>query len=283
MQRDSHESIPMEKQERDNVYTLFCTYFDDESIKKLLNDTAKRNPKGIIAYASMWDAVANYIHAGNAKVCDMNLTAIYAEAESMTERTRNILEEFFHCKVYSRYGNEECGTLAQEDDSHEGFFVNTASYFFELLNMSEDSPVKEGEPGRIVITDLFNHAFPIIRYDTGDVGSFKIVHENMYLSSLFGRKEDVIYSSDGKIVNQHSALVFMKYLSDVKQFQLVQKTYTDFTWILNTDNRNHENEIIENCHEIFGKNTNYDFQYVSEIPKLKSGKVPRTVCKIGRV
>lgn len=34
--------------------------------------------------------------------------------------------------------------------------------------MDSDEPAEPGELGRIVITDLFNYAFPILRYDNGD-------------------------------------------------------------------------------------------------------------------
>lgn len=36
------------------------------------------------------------------------------------------------------------------------------------LKMDSDEPAEDGELGRIVITDLYNYAFPILRYDNGD-------------------------------------------------------------------------------------------------------------------
>ncbi len=68
--------IPMEKQERDNVYTINCGYFDDAAIGQLLTEVEQYNPKCIIGYSSMWDAIANYIYEGKAGECNLSLSSI---------------------------------------------------------------------------------------------------------------------------------------------------------------------------------------------------------------
>lgn len=274
---------PMEKQERDNVYNIYCAYFDDESIANIFKDLAKYNPKMIIGYSSMWDAIANYIYEGKAPKCQLDLTVIMAEAEGLKERTREIVSEYFDCPVYSRYGNEECGTIAQEDGSGYGHRLNTASYFIEILSMDSDEPAKDGEIGRVVMTDLFNYAFPIIRYENGDLA---IKHEledgRVYLSDVVGRKVDMLYTTGGKMVNWLRSLIFLKKYRDIKQFQIIQETQTKYTWVLNTENHGYEEMIIEESKELFGKDSEYEFKYVSAIPKLRSGKTQMTICKLNK-
>lgn len=273
--------VPMEKQVRDNVYTINCTYFDDDSIAALLEEVASYEPRCVIGYSSMWDTIANYIYDGKAGDCKMNLYSIMAEAEGLKERTRNILSDYFKCPVYSRYGNEESGTLAQEDGSGNGHLFGTASYHLEILKVDNDEPVEDGEIGRVVITDLFNYAFPLIRYETGDLAIKKTLpNGKVYLSDLVGRKVDALYTTDGKLVNWLRALIFLKEYNDIKQFQIVQEDYDKFTWILNTDNHSYEDMIIRESKEIFGQDSEYKFEYVDEIPKLASGKTKMTVCKI---
>lgn len=273
--------VPMEKQIKDNVYTINCSYFDNESIKKLLEQVEKINPKCIIGYSSMWDAIANYIYDGNAGKCSMKLSSIMAEAEGLKERTREILSHYFKCPVYSRYGNEECGTLAQEDGSEYGHRVNTASYYFEVLKLDSDEPAEMGEIGRVVITDLFNYAFPIIRYDNGDLAIMKELSDGrVYLTDIVGRKVDMLYTTDGKMVNWLRSLIFLKEYNDIRQFQLIQETPCKFTWVLNTDNHNYEEMIVRESKDIFGQDSIYEFKYVDEIPKLASGKTQMTICKL---
>lgn len=281
VQKDKHEAANPEREKKDNVYTLFCTYFDDDSICNLLKQTLQHDPKGIIAYASMWDAIANYIYRGKAGECQYHLSAIYAEAEALNERSREILSGYFNCNVYSRYGNEECGTIAQEDGTGNGFRLETASYYYEFLKLERDEPVCDGEVGRLVMTDLFNYAFPLIRYDTGDLAiKYCDPAGRTYLRELLGRQEDAVYDSKGRIVNQHTCLVFMKYFHDIMQFQLIQESLHKFTWRLITDNHTLEDKIIEESREILGQDTDYCFEYVNELEKRKSGKVPRIISRI---
>lgn len=281
VQKDKHEMTDPQREKKDNVYTISCTYFNDDSIRELIRQTEVHDPRGIIAYASMWDAVANYIYRGMAGECHFKLQAIYAEAEALSERSREILSDYFRCPVYSRYGNEECGTLAQEDGSGNGFRLETASYYFEIMAMDKDEPVPDGEAGRVVMTDLFNYAHPLIRYDNGDIAvKMKDSQGRVYLKELLGRQEDIIYDSRGRIVNQHTCLVCMKYFQDIMQFQLIQESLKRFKWLLVTENHGLEEEIIKEARNILGEDTEHVFDYVSEIPKLKSGKVPRIINKM---
>lgn len=290
---ESHEKIvcmivnekgdrsPIEKQKRDNVFNIYCSLFDDVSIKTILSELNQLSPKMIIAYGSMWDAIANYIYEGKAEKILFTPTSIMSEAEGLKERTREIISEFFGCPVYSRYGNEECGTLAQEDGTKYGHRLNTASYCIEILRLDSDEPADDGEIGRVVITDLFNYAFPLIRYDNGDLAS-KIVtpDRKVYLNCIIGRKVDALYTTDGRMVNWLHSLIFLKKYRDIKQFQIVQESRTEFVWNMNTQNKDYESLIQKEGKEIFGEDSIHIINYVTDIPRMRSGKTKMTVCKI---
>lgn len=272
---------PLEKQQRDNLFNIYCSYFDDESIRRIFKELNELKPKMIIAYSSMWDAIANYIFDGKTVECDIQPVSIMAEAEGLKERTREIISEYFHCPVYSRYGNEESGTLAQEDGSGNGHRVNAASYEIEVLDLNEDKPAGEGEIGRVVITDLFNYAFPLIRYENGDLAVKKVTEDGrVYLEDVIGRKVDMLYTTDGKMVNWLHSLIFLKKYRDIKQFQVIQESRYNFTWMLNTQNHNYEDLIHCEVKEIFGEDSIHRFEYVDKIPTMRSGKTKMTVCKI---
>ncbi len=52
----------------------------------------------------------------------------------------------------------------------DAFTINWASFYIEIIDFNEDKPVEQGKLSRIIVTDLYNLATPIIRYDTGDLG-----------------------------------------------------------------------------------------------------------------
>lgn len=47
--------------------------------------------------------------------------------------------------------------------------MDTSGVYLEVLKLEEDIPAGDGELGRLVITDLYNYAFPPIRYENGDI------------------------------------------------------------------------------------------------------------------
>lgn len=275
------KNIPQERMDRDNVYYIDCKYFDDNSLNKLLSYLKENSVKTLTTLASLLDKIARYINNGNAPAWNGDFLAIFSVSETLKETTRRIISEYFRCPVYVLYANEENGVLAVEDGTGNGCRANVADFVLEVLSMDSDEPVEDGEVGRLVITDYFNKAFPIIRYENGDLVSKKTMEDGkVYITEIVGRKADTLYTTDGRMVHYFNSISFLEPLMDIKQFQLIQEDYHNFTWILNTENHSYEEMIVRECRELFGQDSNWKFQYVSEIPKLSSGKSRMTVCKI---
>ena len=172
----------------------------------------------------------------------------------------------------------ENGILAQNyiggDDND--FLCNWASYYFEVLKMDSNKPAGGGESGRIVVTDMFNKAFPMIRYDTGDVGCLKTGKNGWkYLSDVSGRRSDLIYDSKGLILCPHLITNTMWGLQYVNQWQFIQedaKQYRiKFSSIAPKANKELE-EKVNKLKKLLGKNAEITLEEVSEISVLASGK-----------
>ena len=67
--------------------------------------------------------------------------------------------------------------------------------------------MEEGELARIVVTDLFNYAMPLIRYDTGDLAVVE-KHEKYgkVITSIEGRRTDFIYNTSGDVLSPYSVI-----------------------------------------------------------------------------
>lgn len=145
--------------------------------------------------------------------------------------------------------------------------------------MNSNKPVKHGELGRVVVTDLFSHAMPLIRYDTGDLAvlgqSCNCDINGMVLERIEGRRIETIYDIYGERVSAFAINGAMRDLKNVYQYQFIQDSPEDNTIKLCTAKNFDECEIIINrFKEILGNSTNIKIEYVNEIPKLKSGKRP---------
>ncbi|MFI3297225.1 MAG: hypothetical protein R3Y59_06310, partial [bacterium] len=174
----------------------------DENLLKLCNIINNERAISIRSYASTYDLIARYVKENNIKL--PSLKVLIAGSEMLLDSTRELVKKNIGCNIVSQYANEENGILAQElpgDDNHK-FFLNYGSYHFEILKFDSDEPAELGEVGRIVITDLFNYAFPIIRYDNGDNGvmEYDSKTQKKYISKIYGRRLDMIYDTVGNPV-----------------------------------------------------------------------------------
>lgn len=275
------KDIPMDRQDRDNVYYIDCRYLDDESLNGFLKKIIDMQAKSLTGMATVLDYIANLISRGEAIPYTGDMLAVFSVSEPLKDNTRKVISKYFGCPVYVLYANEENGVLGVEDGSGKGCRANEVDFFFEVLSMDSDEPAKEGEMGRLVITDLFNKAFPVIRYENGDLVSMeRDIDGKLYISKIAGRLIDTLYTTDGRMVHYFNGIYFLESFLDIKQFQLIQYDYDKFKWILNTENHNHEEFILRESKNLFGENAHFEFEYVDEIPKLRSGKSRMTVCLI---
>ena len=92
---------------------------------------------------------------------------VVSAAENLSDTMRNVIESNFGTKVYNFYGSREIGNLAGECKDgllHSFLFWN----YLEVLD-KDNQPVREGEEGRVVVTNLYNYSMPLIRYEIGDM------------------------------------------------------------------------------------------------------------------
>lgn len=274
------KNIPMERQDKDNVYYINRKHLDDATLTEVLNILKKNNMRTLTAMASILEKMAHFIHDGKAPEWTGKLLAVFSVSEHLKENVRKVISDYFRCPVYVLYANEENGVLAVEDGTDYGCRANEVDFFFEVLSMDSDNPAREGELGRLVITDLFNKAFPVIRYENGDLVSWRRINGKLYFSQIAGRRIDTLYTTDGKPVHYFEGISFLEPYMDIRQFQLIQYDYDKFKWVLNTNNHNYEEMIIKESKAVFGDDSSWRFEYVDELPKLRSGKVQMTVCMI---
>ncbi len=262
----------------ENIVPFDISNLNESNLQKLCDTIIKEKAKCLRGYASSFDLLARYVGEHNINMSSVKI--IIAGSETLYDSTRELVNKNIKCDIISQYANEENGILAQEriNDPQKGFYLNTASYYFEVLKLDSDEPAEYGEIGRIVITDLFNYAFPIIRYDNGDTCIMELNPQDgkPYISQLFGRRLDMIYNSVGDpIFPMTLARILKNYDDQISQWQFIQKeksTYQLKLLLKNTKEFTHQDEVIKLLTDILGVDTTIDMVYVEDIPVLKSGK-----------
>lgn len=257
-----------------NIYPVEVVGLNFKRMEFLLSQL-KKDPskKSWLGYASGLESFCQYLDNIKSKPIDANIKSIIAISENLSEQTKRRLEYYLQSPVVSRYSNTENGIIAQQKTENGNYFeINWASYHVEVLNFEDDNNAEYGILGRIVITDLFNYAMPIIRYDTGDIGVMEITSTFPVLKRIEGRKSDRIFNTKGEHVSFFIIIEACNY-PGIKQIQLIQETKKQYTLELNCSEKfKSELFIIKKFQSFLGEDAEINVKYIDNIPLLNSGK-----------
>lgn len=235
--------------------------------------------KSIIGFPSTLYEIAQYCERQGDTPEDFELVGIISTAEPLLQNQKDKIEQVFGCPIQHRYATEELGLVAIQNPGDEFYTVNEASFFVEILKVDSDEHCREGEEGRIVITDLEAKGMPLIRYDTGDLGSFSLQtvegQSRTVIDQISGRMIEMIYSPNGEKISPFAINVKMKDVQGVSKFQFVQKDKNDYVMNVVAESSAFDgSELLGMLKGILGRDANIRVQKVNEIEQLASGKTP---------
>jgi len=153
---------------------------------------------------------------------------VMATGEVSDSNLRTLVRETFQTELFDSYGSIEFGFIACECPRHEGFHIFNWKVLVELLDEAGEE-VREGEAGRVVVTDLFNRATPLIRYS--GLGDYAIRKEGMcpcgrplpLLARVEGRMVDSVILPDGQTVHPYSLTLALEHVPHLNKFQIRQE------------------------------------------------------------
>jgi phenylacetate-CoA ligase len=252
----------------------------------------ERKLKILIGFPSAIAMVAQFCIDKGDNPCEFAVEGVITFAENLTNHQRDIITQAFGCKVHSRYGTEELGILGIQTDNESGFKLNTCNYIVEVLKLNEDITVSRGEMGRVVVTDLHSDAFPLIRYDTGDLAVLGDVFEEnnawaKTFEKLSGRIIQSLNATNGeKLYPLYFENVIEK-LDCIIQYQLIQESEREYILKLVPKHSFDPQifspkELIDDMLSWLGPDAQIDLQIVKDIEMLPSGKRPSIINKLAR-
>lgn len=128
------------------------------------------------------------------------------------------------------YGSREFMLIGMESRHHNGYHLSDDNLLVEVVD-DKGIPVKAGEAGRIVVSDLHNETNPFIRCEIGDMGIMARDDEPCpegfpfrRLLKVIGRNQEFVYTPDGARLTLIYFAHNLKELKWVNAYQLIQKT-----------------------------------------------------------
>jgi phenylacetate-CoA ligase len=244
-------------------------------------------PLLVRGYASSLYELCRYAERKGVKIRAPQI--VVSSAETLSDEMREQIEKGFGTKVYNFYGSRETNNLAGE--CREGLMHILAFHnYVEILN-DNNQPVKEGEWGRVIVTNLHNYSMPFIRCDLGDIavpGPSRCQCGNPLptIKSILGRSNEVLLTSNKVPI----APTFVPYLfypgctmspasiaqyQKIKQFQVIQRAKGDILIKIVKDLEVDEREfdyVVTNFKEHLGRDVKVELCFTDSIPLLPSGK-----------
>lgn len=173
---------------------------DDKAFKKFVVLFSKKKFEYVNGYTSVLVAFAIYLKRNNIvlkEICP-SLKVVIPTSEMLFDSDRTLIQETFGVQVFNEYGASEVGIIAIENNRFE-WVISNESLFVEIVDENYKT-VSGNQKGRILVTSLFNRAFPFIRYEIGDIGAIdnSLRITNQILKELQGRTNDLIQLPSGK-------------------------------------------------------------------------------------
>ena len=250
---------------------------DENYMGKFLSIMRKFRPKIIKCFPNSLYIFAEFLKKNG--VDDIRPEAISCTGETLHEHQRKLFEDIFQCPVFEKYASFEVGVAACECEKHNGLHIFPDGVFFEFLNHNEE-PAKPGELANIIVTDLFNYGFPLVRYKIGDVCIYTkdqcpCGSPLPLMKQVFGRDRDILIDEKG---NPKPGYLFVEVFNKNHLpgiFQVIQETTKNVTVKVVKSGRftsSHEKLIFENLKKLLGDKIEVKITYVDKIHREASGK-----------
>jgi phenylacetate-CoA ligase len=236
----------------------------------------------IVGYPSAIHALAREVLAQHRRA--PRLEFVLTNAEPLLGHQRSEISEAFACPVRDTYGMAEIVAAASECRHGQMHLWPEAG---ELEILGDETGTYESRVGEFICTGLLNADMPLIRYRVGDRGVLgrsdlkcQCGRSLPVLSSIDGRVDDVLYTSDGRTVGRLDP-VFKSRLP-IKEAQIVQDEL-DLIRVRYVPalgfSQAHGQSLIDRVRDRMGP-VNVVLEEVDDITRTKSGKFRAVICNL---
>ena len=202
-----------------------ATFMTPTEISVFLRAFNKLKPPLIQGYTGAIAHLAQYILDNHLSV--HNPKAVWVTSSPLNSIQRGYITRAFRAPVYDQYGSCEVRHISAQCQEKKALHMHYDSVHLEFVD-DNAIPKPIGQKGRILITDLENIVFPLIRYENGDEGRALEGRCPCGISlplmdAVAGRVSDNLRLPGGGTLNgEYLTTLFDSYPDSVKQFQVRQ-------------------------------------------------------------
>ena len=272
-----------------NTVLLNSFRMTEQDIERYINTINSFKPEIVRGYAGSLYELCRY--AERNKLPLYTPKVVVSAAESLSDTMRETIQSNFGTKVYNFYGSREVSNLAGE--CKEGLMHPFMFWNYQEILDQRNQPVKEGEEGRVIVTNLFNYSMPIIRYEIGDMAilgpekcSCGVILPSF--RKVTGRITEHFIQSNGTTVPAEYFIHLLGVVcnkGEIEKFQVVQEDYDKIRIAAVTGKElpdHYRHDIDAKIRLVMGEECKIEWDFVDDIPKTASGKYLYTKSMVWR-
>ncbi len=240
--------------------------------------------KYLLGYVSSIYNIARESIAQNLEL--PKLKVVITNAEPLLDHQREVISTAFGCPVVQTYSGCEFAFGGNEDLTGSMYLWPEAGVL-EVVD-ANDQVLLRGQVGNFVATGLVNKAMPLVRYRVGDSGALKgeTPGDNgkrpfLELQEVTGRNDDLIYTSDGRMVGRLDPVFKADY--HIREAQIIQEDLQHINILVVPFDGFTESEAVDIRQRLLdrvGATMNVDIQQVESIPRSSNGKFKAVISKV---
>lgn len=204
-----------------------------ERMRQMASMLKRSRPTYIWSYTSVLHRFAEFLK--EEEINDICPKAIITSSDMLYPHYRELIEKQFKCEAFDNYSSKEFAVASECE--HHNYHIYAENVFVEFVRNGKG--VKKGM-GNVIVTDLRNFGFPLIRYQVGDVGSAKFGtcpcgRGLPMMEGVEGRISDFIITPAGEFISGTNVTAWFRDLIGISVFQVEQleRNYLVFNFVPN--------------------------------------------------
>lgn len=249
-----------------------------ENLDSYVEELKSFGPDQIDGIASPIYVVADHLLRTD-RAGEVQPRVVIPTSETVWPHIRQRLEMGFRCRVANQYASQEGAPLAYECPQG-GFHTCPESGVFEILR-PDGTPCKPAEPGRLTVTSFLSEGMPLIRYDIGDMATFRdgrcaCGRSMPMLEQIEGRIDDMFFTHERGIVPRVDS-AFKSLPNSIIATQVAQIAVDRFEARIVPDELlyrpEHGFSLVERLHDYLGPSVHIEIRLVSRLSPTAGGKL----------
>ena len=195
----------------------------NQNVETLATKLLAFDPHSLVAFPSQLVALMSVLDRRDERFAA--LTRVRTMGETLSPVLRAALAAQWEVAVHDCYSSEEVGYIALQCPDSDLYHTMDELLIVEVIDKAGRACIP-GEIGRVIVTDLRNHATPLIRYAIGDYavrgGVCPCGRGLATLEHIAGRARNMIRGPDGRLRWPVVSSIGYRDIAPITQSQIIQ-------------------------------------------------------------